>query len=103
MFADYTTLSAQAIADILHAVLTQAPEKFFRLETVQHGPDGDTTNEVLVRVLADPQGDGSVSILADETEIVHCATQDGRRVDILLGPPSKRGHDPVPVLFQSPD
>lgn len=105
MFADYSTSSAQTVADGLHYIMTDAPESyFFRLETIRYEPDnGGNLSEIFVRVLPDTSENDPVSILADGTEVVRCLSKDGRRVDVILGQPSEREFQPAQVVFEQPD
>jgi len=42
--------------------------------------------------------DNGKTTLADTSEIVHCRTDDGRRVDVLLGKPTEREFQPARIL-----
>ncbi len=105
MFADHTKLSAQDLARVLHHMMTPTTEyEYFRLETVRYGPDGEEDAEdVFVQPLPTSTENDAVSVLADGTEVVRCLSQDGRRVDIILGKPAEREFQPAQVVFEQPD
>jgi hypothetical protein len=90
--------SRQTSKEVIAALIALAldPVAFYRLELVSYQDSDEIACEPL-EVKLDPAG--ARTTLADESEIAHCITQDGRKASLLLGRPAEQDLQPAQVLI----
>lgn len=83
----YSAANSQDVLDALVAYAHRGPTEFFALEIVSYGNGAEHVHPALFVRLDEP---GGKTTLADKSEILHCLTDDGREVSIILGKPEAR-------------
>jgi hypothetical protein len=94
----HSLMTAQEVADSLITFAQQRPEEYFVLK-VARSTDGGEIAEPDLNIRFTSLG-GQKTTLADDSEIAHCITDDGRYVDLMLGAPADRKDQLVTVLVE---
>lgn len=102
MFIDaafVTTMNAQEVANGIHHLLEHAsPGTMFLLE-ISEARNQATRQSYWIQ----PLPDEPIVTTASGCELVHCITDDGIMIDIIIGKPHLRDTRPAAVVFPSPE
>lgn len=94
----YTRKVASEVGStIKYMVEHPTDDRFFELQLVRYreGSAEDWTEYIRPVITSEDR----VLTLADESEVVHCITRSGRRLDIIFGDPAERELQPALVLL----
>ena len=101
MVSDMSTLhsgsSAQEVLEALIHFAKNQPNDWYALEMVSYRGGEESIEPILAIMLEEG---GAKTTLADGSEILHCITDDGRKVSIVLGLPAARGINTAQILVQ---
>ena len=95
--------SANFVAEALEQFRSR-PDDFFKLATVAYRSGEEVAHpDIWIRLHAVDditQNKTTVTNLANGSQIAHCVSNTGQRVDILLGKPSERALQPALVILE---
>lgn len=94
----YSTATAQDVLDALIMYARQGAHELLALEMVSYENGAEHVHPALFVRLDEP---GGKTTLADKSEILHCLTDEGREVSVLLGKPGEREFQPARILVSS--
>lgn len=95
--------SANFVANAIEQFRTD-PSDFFKLETVAYRSGKEIAHPdiwIRLQIVDDAsRNNTAVTDLANGSQIAHCVSNTGQRVDILLGKPSERALQPALVILE---
>lgn len=94
----YSATTAQDVLDALITFARRSPNEFLALEMVSYESGAEHVHPALFVRLDEP---GGKTTLADKSEILHCLTDSGREVSVVIGKPDEREFQPARILVST--
>jgi hypothetical protein len=94
----YTVRSAQAIASILVALITEHPGKYFEMELIQY-VNGKEIQLPSVEVKVRTTSKEWVTTTPQGVETIECETRKGQKILVTTGEPTERNYRPALVTM----
>lgn len=94
----YSATTAQHVLDTLITFARHGQDQFMALEIVSYENGTENIHPALFVRLDEP---GGKTTLADKSEILHCLTDEGREVSVILGKPEEREFQPARILVST--
>lgn len=92
----YSATTAQNVLSMLIHFARNTPEEFCALEMVSYWNGAEIAHPAVFVRLDEPN---SKTTLADNSEILHCLTDSGRKVSVMIGRPQDRELQPAVILL----
>lgn len=94
----YSVATSQQVMDALVHFTQHRPDDYFMLEIVQYGGSSEELHPPVPIMFDD---EGQCTTLADRSAVLHCLSDRGRLVSLVIPPPEQREITPARVLMEA--